>query len=166
MLDVKEYVSGSELLEQKEKDFMERYTYLTLEEIMEELEIPYEVPFFESMNLVRNKLWRIFVVDLLEDSDFLDVNVISHFYRDDGTHVFGIDLLDIHEPCECCGDVVTDWLAITVNTDRMELGLGCQECHDYEIVEDSSYSGNSVYEVKALIDRYSMEADSNNNLEA
>ena len=61
MLNVKEYVSGSELLEQKEKEFMERYTYLSLEELMCELEIPYELPFLESMDSVRDKLWGMFV---------------------------------------------------------------------------------------------------------
>ena len=159
MLNVKEYVSGSELLEQKEKEFMERYTYLSLEELMCELEIPYELPFLESMDSVRDKLWGMFVFNLLEDSDFLGLNVISHFHREDGTHIFGIDLLGLHEPCECCGDVVSEWLAVTVNIDRMGLGFGYLECHDYERVEDSSYIGNTFYEVKALIDRYRIKDD-------
>ena len=50
-------------------------------------------------------------------------------------------MLGLHEPCECCGDVVSEWLAVTVNIDRMGLGLANLECHDYERVEDSSYIG-------------------------
>ena len=158
------YLNGVELLKNKEREFMERYGYLTLEELMCDLEIPYEQSLFTSLKIVKESLWNIFVDELLEDSDFQNAKVISHFHRNDGTHVFGIKLLDNEIICKHCGEFVSEWVAITFNAEKMEVGIGCQKCHDYEIVQDSSYRGNNIYEVKALIDSYRAKNDNKEDL--
>ena len=159
MLNRAEYVNGSEVLREKEKDFKKALTGVSLEELTEKLEIPCAVSFFESLTLIKKRLWSMFVDSLLKDSDFLEIKIIDHFHREDGTHVFCMELLDEYVPRECCEDIITEWSAITFNPERMELGLGVQKCHVFENVEDSSYRGNSVYEVKALIDHYRNKTD-------
>lgn len=149
MFDIENYLLD------KEQEFVNDYKWMTLGEVLDEIESSAE--YIDDFSDFRQLLKEKFLKELLNDSEFLDLNVVSHFHKEDGTHIFGIYLLHMYEPCECCGDVVSEWIAITVNPIQRKIGYGVEKCHDYESVEDSSYRGESFYEVKTLINHYNIE---------
>ena len=118
-----------------------------------------EMNFADMMAKKEQELYQRFVVELLEDDDFLKKNIVAHFHTEDGTDIFGLELVDMHEPCVCCGDVITEWLAFHINLEKRSIGYGCVTCHDYESVKDSLYRGNSLYMVRSLIEEYTPEED-------
>lgn len=146
MFNIEEYLLD------KEYEFVDNYKGMPFGEVLDEIESEtgYVNDFSDFQQLMEEK----FLKEMLNDSEFLDLNVVGHFHREDGTQIFGICLIGKHEPCECCGDVVSEWIAIMVNPIQRKIGYGVQKCHDYESVKDSSYQGETIHEIKALIDRY------------
>lgn len=141
------------LLQSKETTFLEHFMNMELGEIFEDLGIDTTSIRMNTLIALYLEIPKEFVFYLLTDTDFLNLNIISHFYEDRGIHIFGIELLNVHEPCKCCGDVSTEWIALVVDTksDIVTLNL-CQECLDSDSVQNSRYRGKPLKSILPLID--------------
>lgn len=143
----------ADLLQEKENEFLEHFMNMELGEIFEDLGIDTTSIRMNTLIALYLEIPKEFVFYLLTDTDFLNLNIISHFYEDRGIHIFGIELLNVHEPCKCCGDVSTEWIALVVDTksDIVTLNL-CRECLDSDSVQNSRYRGKPLKSILPLID--------------
>ena len=141
-----------ELLQKKETEFMHQYLNMELWEILEELSIDsLHICYKDLQNLFHN-LEEAFVFYLLQDSTFLNIHIVSHFYEECGVHIFGLELLDVHEPCKSCDDVTSEWTALVIDTYSKTVTLDfCEKCLDSESVEDSRYRGKPLKSILSLI---------------
>ena len=143
------------LLQKKEKEFIEHPMNRKIGKILEDLGIDTSSIRMNNLLTLYLEMSEEFVFYLLTDDDFLNTTIIGHFYEERGIHTFGIDLLDIQEPCSYCGDVFTEWVALQVNTSTNKVSLFYdKECYDSTVVEDSSYCGKPLKSILPLIDKY------------
>lgn len=143
----------ADLLLEKETQFMEHLMNMEFWEILMELSMDTATFRINDFMDLYEEVQQAFLFYLLEDTDFLNLNIISHFYEECGVHIFGIELLDVHEPCKCCGDVSTEWVALVVDTQSNIITLNiCRECLDSDSVQDSHYRGKPLKSILSLID--------------
>lgn len=143
----------ADLLQEKENEFLEHFMNMELGEIFEDLGIDTTSIRMNTLIALYLEIPKEFVFYLLTDTDFLNLNIISHFYEERGIHIFGIELLNVHEPCKCCGDVTTEWIALVVDTKSNNVTLNlCQECLDSDSVPNSHYRGKPLKSILPLID--------------
>ena len=143
----------ADLLQEKENEFMEQFVNMDLESLYWELSMDTDSYRISDFQKLYDNLKQQFAHYLLIDDDFLDTNIISHFYEGHGVHIFGIDLLSVYQPCKCCGDVTTEWIALVVDTKSNIVTLNlCRECLDSDSVQDSHFRGKPLKSVFPLID--------------
>ena len=141
------------LLQNKETTFLEHFMNMELGEIFEDLGIDTTSIRMNTLIALYLEIPKEFVFYLLTDTDFLNLNIINHFYEERGIHIFGIELLNVHEPCKCCGDVTTEWIALVVDTKSNIVTLDlCRECLDSDSVQNSRYRGKPLKSILPLID--------------
>lgn len=142
-------VGVSELINEKERQFMQKYIPY-LEDICDELGMVPCLIGIDDLGLLGDELADVFLKELFRDEEFLNLEVIENFYLADGTEVFCIELMDMYAPCSCCNNVENEWLAIAFNEERNTLDFGIIKCNNSDIVEVSSYRGSKIYEISVL----------------
>lgn len=134
----------TEFLKVKEHEFMEEYTNKPLVEML--LELGLGLLSLDDLEILQQELYYRFVAHLFDDSEFRELTVLSHFYKSDGTHFFGLAPLGSYSPCVYGSENTYDWVALLVNVnDGNIISLNCFSLPDSEKVEDSIFVGNSVH---------------------
>jgi len=138
----------------KEREFMKQFKP-AFEDIYNRLNYPLEVNNIKDVDQMWLACTKCFALSLLEDEDFLQREVLEHFYHsEENLHIFCISLFEEHEPCTQCGEIHSEWFALYIDIDEQLIGYGHCDCYTAERVSDSSYRGNTFHEVKALVDKY------------
>lgn len=139
-----------DIVTRKENQFMEKYRPC-LQGIYDELDMPCYDMEISDLDTISQRLFNIFFVELLEDEEFLHMEIKEHFHMTNGTHIFCLEIIDVQEPCPCCANMVSEWLAVIVNKEKRVLDFGFMKCNSYDRVEASSYRGSDIHEIIALL---------------
>lgn len=139
-----------DMIAEKEVQFMDKYTPY-LQDLSDELDLYWQEFEMSDLGLFGESLLRRFFRELLEDEDFLNLEIVEHFYTSEGIHVFCLELMDMQDPCPCCNTLVTEWLAVIYHEESNMLDFGFMKCDSLERVEYSSYRGSDLHEIVTLI---------------
>lgn len=149
MLNIETYIG------EKEYEFLDNYRGMLFDEVLEEVEVSAPSSINELSNfhqLLNDK----FIKELFNDAKFLEVEVISHYYKEDGKHVFG---LKNYGGWKLCGNIITRQFAVIIDTNTKAVSFKSCICYEWECVEDSSYVEKSLYKVKKLLRSCGIEVD-------
>ena len=144
----KEYVES--IIIRKETQFMEEYRQ-NLQGLYDKVGISSEKMRIDDLIRISQRLVKSFFGELIRDEEFLNQEIKEHFHLPDGTHVFCLEIVAMPEKCHECNNIVSEWLAIVVNTDLKVFDIGYVRCDSINRVADSSYRGFTLHEVVALL---------------
>lgn len=143
-------VKLKETINKKEHEFTKKIIATnSLDSLINKCELDYRPTRLSTLTDLQEKLNSCFIANLFMDDEFLAINICSHFYTEDNSHIFGLELLATDKPCAHCGDIVTHWYGIKINA--KSISIGYFNCNNFELVNDSSYVGEPVLEIKELI---------------
>ncbi len=131
-----------ETLKKKQHEFMAEHTDKPLLDML--LDLNLGLLELDNLDKLRQKLYYKFVASLLDDEEFLSLEIISHFSDDDGTHIFGLAEA-VAYPNGCEDDKFTLWLALIISvSDGITVSLDLFRLYGVDSVKDSNYTGKSI----------------------
>ena len=145
-------VNVGNLIIEKETQFIEHLMNMELGELLTKLSMNADsfsiVDFIDLFEAAE----QAFVFYLLEDTDFLNLNIINHFYEERGVHIFAIEFLDRHEPRRFRSEVISEWIALVVDTASNIVTFRlARRCRDSDSVQDSHFRGKPLKSILPLI---------------
>lgn len=140
-------LSSYSVLYRKEEEFIEPYKHLTLDELQKQFGIYTRDIDFPSLC---HRIDEDFLQSLLQDEDFLNLHVVSHFKVGDTWEIFGLAFVDAYE-CGKCDSMMTEWLALILDYRDGTYTLNKCSCCDFHSVRKSEFVGKPLHNVKKYI---------------
>lgn len=140
-------LSPYSVLSEKGKEFLTPYKKITLDELQKKFGIYTEQIDFSSLF---HRINEDFLKSLLQDEDFLNLHVVSHFKIGDTQEIFGLSFIDAYE-CEKCDSMITEWLALILDYRSGTYTLNKCSCCDFQAVRKSEFVGKPLHNVKKYI---------------
>lgn len=135
----------TDVMEELEEKFMRSLLDKPLKKLCEQAGVPTDWLSISDLCRIKETLLNEFHLALFNEPDFLNLNVIFHFRKKDGTELFTIT-------GNWDDDISYEiFYAISVNFEKKELSFGYCKCCDFEMVDDSKYRYNPLHLVRELL---------------
>lgn len=138
--DIQEYVW------ERDEEFMESRRDMTLEELLHG-DVACSIDDLKNFDEV---LREEFLTELFDDDEFLETKIISHYKKDDGTRIFGLQKYASCEFCKVYAGTITRQFALIVNAKTKSTSLEICVCNeiDMEMLRYSKYVGKTIRYLK------------------
>lgn len=143
-------ISSAALIEEKEIEFASKYANMTFSQICSTVGIPAAGTSFSTLSSIMDE---VFLDELCNDKDFLNLKVLSHFVTDCDCEALGLSLCEVYDYNDGT-PIDYDWFALIIADNEVLHISRFASCSEDDIIKDSPYTGKTLLEALELLTQY------------